>query len=226
MRRNRLLCCAAVAAAGLLGCSCSSSSSSTSSSPSPSPSPSSTTACQYTSDVVTAVGLVYVVAAQSSVKHTVSPGKPQALPCGTTVIVGGQAMVQFGTQGGCTLQELNNQSASLISRDPAFDLLTLNSGFLQCNFTGPISYPSRVQCPGYATVVAQDTQLYVICVPGATFEVAVYRGSANVVDLAGKSHPVAARRGLYAEGGAFKPEKATFTRTEINAFNSLVAESG
>ncbi len=229
MHRNRLLRCAVLVSAALLGCSCSSSSSSTSSAPSASASASasSTTACQYTSDLVTAVAaVVKVVGANSNSEHTVTPGKPQALPCGTTVTVGGEAMVQFGNQGGCTLQEFDNQSASLTSRDPEFYLLTLHSGFLTCTFTGPISYPNRVQCPGYASVVAHDTQLYAICVPGMTFEVAVYQGSANVIDLAGKSHPVAAGHGLYAEGGALKPKKVSFTPAQMNAFSSLAAESG
>jgi hypothetical protein len=228
MRRNRLLLCATfmAAAASLASCS-SSSSTSTSPSPSPSPSARSTTTCQYTSDQITAVAaVVQVRSGQSNVERTVSPGQPEALPCDTTVSVGGEARVQFGTQGGCTLQELNDQPASLTSRDPTPDLATLNAGWLTCDFTGPIASPGMVQCPGYGTVVAQDTQLYAICVPGTTFEVWVYRGSATVVDLRGKSYAVAAKMELYAKDGTFKPKQVNFTHAEMRAFSSLAATAG
>jgi hypothetical protein len=230
MGLSRLLARGVCVAAAVVLCACASTtSSSSSSSPSSSPSSSrSASKCPYASDSVTAVkALVQVEAVGSTVEQTVSPGKSEPLGCGATVTVSpsGTAMAEFGSQGGCQLQEFGGQPGSLTSRDPAADLATLNSGYLRCTVNGSVSSPHSVQCPN-GSVVTQNTKLVVICEPGTTFEVAVYRGSARVFDKKGNHQlvPAGMSASLDIKDGAFRPAKANFTPQDLAGFSALASQ--
>jgi hypothetical protein len=239
MRLSRLPDCPAFLAclaAALLLCACgssspSSSSSSLSSSSSSSSSGPSASGCPYSSDSLTAVQpSVQASAPQSSVNQTVSPGKHERLACGTTVTVAGPsgtAIARFGSQEKCQLQPFDGQPASIISRSPTPDLLTLNSGELSCTVPGLINHPPVVQCPDGSVVIHRGAQVQTICVPGATFVVSVLQGSAQIIDKEGHSQPVSVGREFYFDfqKDAFEMAKANVSQLK-SIFSRLAAESG
>lgn len=216
MRLNRLVACSACVAAVTVLCSCTSSPSSSSASSASSK----TSGCPYTSDSVVAgrQPLVEASAPQSKAGHVVSPGRRQSLPCDTTLTVtrSGTAEAQFGPKQQCQLQPFEQQPASFISRDPAGDLLMLIAGYLRCSVNVPVSSPpDTVPCP-YGEVVAKRAQFFEICLPDPDFKVAVFSGSARVIDPKGHSYPLQAGDALYLDStvGVYKEETSYIFSTE------------
>jgi hypothetical protein len=163
--------------------------------PSPSSSPSSSatptrSSCQYTSDSVIAESpVVEVKPPGSTAPQRISKDTSLPLACGAllTVVQSGSVQATFGTQGLCQLTQYEHQTASLVSRDPAGDLLTLQAGHLTCTVSGPVSLPpSIVQCP-FGKVVAQRAQYFDICAPDRAFIVAVHLGTVSVIRPNGKT---------------------------------------
>ena len=219
MRLSRFLTCCACAATVTLLCACGSSSSSTTASTATS------SACAYTSDSVTAESPVVKVSPPgSNVAYTVSQHATKPVSCGTTLTVGqsGTAQAQFGGQESCQLMQYNEQLASLTTRTPSFDLLTLNSGQLWCSINLPIEVPNTVTCP-YGTVRAQSGQWYEICASDPVFEVAVYRGSVQVTDTKGQSTSVLAGHEVYFDfaAGVLMPSQPHFLPADRQIFRAL-----
>jgi len=218
MRLSRFLTCCVCAATMTLLCACGSSSSSTTASTATS------SACAYTSDSVTAESPVVKVSPPGSPAAYVSQHATKPVSCGTTLTVGqsGTAQAQFGAQESCQLMQYNQQLASLTTRTPALDLLTLNSGQLWCSINLPIAVPNTVTCP-YGTVRAESAQWYEICASDPVFEVSVYRGSVQVTDTKGQSTSVLAGHEVYFDfaAGVLKPRQPDFLPADKQIFRAL-----
>jgi hypothetical protein len=200
MRRSRLLTCSAYLAATAALCACASSSSSSSSSSSPT---STSSSCQYASDTVVAENPVVEVGT-----HRIATEKTLPLACDTTLTVArsGTAQTTFGSQGLCELQPYQNQPASMISRDPRGDLLTLRTGQLACSVPGPFNLPAEVvNCPN-GTVAARQAQWYEFCAPGQAFTVTVRLGAVRMTGSNGEFREVKSGHAVaYFSTGAFSP---------------------
>jgi hypothetical protein len=223
MRHSRLLtrfvCLAATAAL----CACGPSPSSSSSSPTP------TRSCQYTSDSVIAESpVVEVKSPGSTAPQRISKDTSLPLACGAllTVVQSGSAQATFGTQGLCQLMQYEHQIASLVSRDPAGDLLTLQAGHLTCTVSGPVSLPpSVVQCP-FGKVVAQRAQYFDICAPDSVFIVAVHQGTVRVIRPNGKTLEVESGQewAFDFSTGAFARVPPQFSAEDLRVFRLQAAE--
>jgi hypothetical protein len=223
-RHSRLLTRSACLAVTAALCACGPPS--PSSSPTPTPDRSS---CQYTSDSVIAESpVVEVKPPGSTAPQRISKDTTLPLACGTllTVARSGSAQATFGAQGLCQLTQYEHQAASLVSRDPAGDLLTLQAGHLTCTVNGPVSLPpSAVQCP-FGKVVAQRAQYFDICAPGRAFIVAVRLGAVSVIRPNGKTLEVESGQewAFDFSTGSFDRVPPRFSAGDLRVFRLQSAE--
>jgi hypothetical protein len=224
MRHSRLLTRSVCLAATAVLCACGPSSSSSSSSPTPG-----RPSCQYTSDSVIAESpVVEVKPPGSTAPRRISKDSTLPLACGTLLSVAqsGSAQATFGAQGLCQLMQYEHQAASLVSRDPAGDLLTLQAGHLTCTVNGPVSLPpSAVQCP-FGKVVAQRAQYLDICAPDRAFIVAVRLGAVSVIRPNGKRLEVESGQewAFDFSTGSFGRVPPQFSPEDLRVFRLQAAE--
>jgi hypothetical protein len=220
MRLNRLLTRSACLAATLALCACASSSSASSSASS---SVTATRAsCQYRSDSVVAEKPVVEIQPPGSTAQPIGTQKSLPLACGTTLTVRsefGAVQATFGTQGSCQLTQYQNQPASLVSRTPAVDLLTFQSGDLACTVNGPVVLPlDVVKCP-YGEVEARQAQYFDLCAD-PVFIVGVRLGSVNIIGPNGITQEVeaGAEFAFNFSSGAFRRASLAIPAVDLPAF--------